>query len=242
MSDRPSHPLTDPAATAPPEAAASTSAPTHDQAAPAAAVDAEAATALSAEVAPAAGAEGASTISASAVGSERPALRLSPLTARVLDGARRMGNAAAWAHRVGAPRILPERAPLETPVRELATLDADPDHMTALHFGDDPRPLGRPNWLEDELTRITPQFFLRNTRRMERHADLRLSEWEYNILRDLDWQADLEAARDLSRGERPINAPTGRDALDEQVALRRKLVVDTPWHQNFGRREPSGST
>jgi hypothetical protein len=166
-------------------------------------------------------------------------LRLSRLSARVQAGTRRMGRTVAWAHKVGEPRCLPQRRPLETPVRELSTLDTDPDHLTALNLTTDPRPLDRPNWLEEELTRITPQFFLRNTRRMERHADLRLSEWEYNILRDLDWQADLEAARDLRPGLRPINAPTGRDALVEQVAQRRKLVIDTPWHQLFGRRDPS---
>ena len=174
--------------------------------------------------------------------SEAPALVLPPVSRRVQAGVRRMSRTIAWAQRLGEPRCAPPLPSIEIRLRALAVVDGEPDHMTALRTGAEPRPLDRPGIIEEQLTRITPQFFLRNTRRLERHGDTRISDWEYNVLRDEGWRDDLAASRSLRPAERPIDASTGRDALVEQVAQRQKLVVDTPWHQLFGRREPSGTT
>ena len=173
---------------------------------------------------------------------EAATLTLPPISRRVQAGVRHMARTITWAHRLGEPRCAPPLPSVEIRLRDLAVVDGEPDHMTAIHTGGEPRPLDRPSAIEEQITRITPQFFLRNTRRLERHADTRISDWEYNLLRDDGWREDLAAARSLGPAERPIDAPTGRDALVEQVAQRQKLVVDTPWHQLFGRREPSGST
>ena len=124
-------------------------------------------------------------------------------------------------------------------VRPPQTLDqvADPDAMTCLRPGADPRPLGRPDAVEDQLTQRTPQFFLRHTRRVERAADPDHLDRVWRPLRDLDWAADLGWSRTCGPPREP--APVlASAALGMHVAEHRALVVETRWPTIYGRPDP----
>lgn len=165
-------------------------------------------------------------------------LALPRLSARVQAGAQHLqGGVNRLAH-VGEPRIatldLPSKAP-----PELSQIDADPGHMLTLDSSKAPRPLDRPDGVNDQLERVTAQFFLRNTVRLERFVDTDALEWEWSVLRTNDWQAELAEARACrhrdANGE-AMPAPTG--PINEHMAQRHSLMVDSRWSEQFGRPDP----
>ncbi len=172
--------------------------------------------------------------------SEGAGLTLPPLSAAIQRGARALARGAERLAHVGEPRIDLPDAPLESRVQPLSTLDLDPDHLTRLRYGEDPRPLERPDGLRDQLERVTPQFHLRDTWRVTRVATPDALEREWVILRDESWRDQLTWARRGGDSVRvDLTAHSGRSALDEHVAQRQDLMVKTRWHERFGRPDPS---
>lgn len=153
-----------------------------------------------------------------------------------------------WARR---PSLAPERVfptieelerGINVPIRDLAQLEPDPESMTNLKGIDEPRDFERPDEIETALERFTPQFFLRNTHRMEKFADVHWLD-SYTFIevdgRDDPW-VDIEVARsccgDFAK-VRLANLELTSKVMASLVADRRHLVVETAWADTFGRAE-----
>jgi hypothetical protein len=123
------------------------------------------------------------------------------------------------------------------PPPSLDRVDADPDTMVRLKAGAEARPLGRPDAVEDQVTQLTPQFFLRHTHRAERAADPDDLERTWRPLRDQDWAEDLQWSRTCAShaGPPPVLASA---ALAMHVAEHRALVVETRWPSIYGKPDP----
>ncbi|MCB9525650.1 MAG: hypothetical protein H6702_20050 [Myxococcales bacterium] len=173
---------------------------------------------------------------------EGPAAPLSvpPLSAAIQRGAERLARPVTRLAHVGEPRMpLPEPPTVHSVVRDLSGVDPDPDGMTRIRIGDTPAEMARPDAIEAQLGRVTPQFTLRNTHRLSRAADPEHLEKEWALLRDESWREGLELAR--RGGDRVTVDPqahSGRLAFEQQVAERRRLVVESRWHERFGRPDP----
>lgn len=129
---------------------------------------------------------------------------------------------------------------ISRPIQELAQVEPDPEGMTVLKGIDDPRDLERPGATEMHLEDITPQFFLRNTHRLERFADPRQLDF-YGFIeleeREDPW-IDIEVSRQcggeyIKTGLEIVETASGEVA--SHVADRHRLVVETAWADTFGR-------
>src|SRR5690606_36362161 len=114
-------------------------------------------------------------------------------------------------------------------------------HMARLKVTSEPRAVERPDAVWDQLEQVTPQFFLRNTERLERYADEKhLDYLEWRAFRDVTWWDDL-AATHACRVELADIAPaTATEMVLSSMAEQRVLVVETRWHEHFGRPDPVG--
>ena len=111
--------------------------------------------------------------------------------------------------------------------------------MTRLKVTEAPRELERPHKVDAALETVTPQFFLRNTYRAERFADHEdLLELGYAVYRDLEFREYLEDARLCRFDRRDRGIEFARNKLRLLVAERRAVMVDTAWHEIFGRPDP----
>lgn len=126
---------------------------------------------------------------------------------------------------------------LRPPV-ELARLGPAPDDaMTRIKTGRT-RDFERPDAIVDQLERITPQFFLRNTARVERYADPNWIETSTVTVRDFGhWDDVRDAARCAT--ERPgFDPETSSVRLAMLLAEREVVMVETRWNEVFGRPDP----
>jgi hypothetical protein len=148
--------------------------------------------------------------------------------------ARHPDHAAA---RLGRMRIRPVEVTLDTTPPDLTRIDPDPAHIQRCKVTEDPKPLERPPAVDDQLEVITPQFFLRNTERLERYADVEWLEFEAKRIRDDDVAGALEDARRCTFERPDPRAELASARMRVNVAERRVLMLDTPWSDSFGRRE-----
>jgi hypothetical protein len=127
---------------------------------------------------------------------------------------------------------------LDTEPAELAQVDADPGSMLRVKATDDPRPVDRPDAMEDQLACVTPQFFLRNTHRTERYGD---PDWlEYQVLTydDRSWREALQPRSRAPRRALGDMPDLASHCLAMEVAEKSLLMVETRWHEHFGRPDP----
>lgn len=149
-----------------------------------------------------------------------------------------MGANLRRAETVGEPRIARPRPPL-VPERPLPVkLGPDPAGEMSRLKPDATRPVERPPEVEEQLAERTPQFFLRNTMRVERYGDPDWIETIRRPVRETDhWEAAGEAAR--CGAERPdVDPDTASTVLDMHLAERRVVMVESRWHEIFGRPDP----
>lgn len=166
---------------------------------------------------------------------------LSPTSRRILKEIehleRRSPERAAL--RLGRVRFKPFEATLDTEPPELTKIDPDPAGMQRVKVTLEPREMERPARVEDDLERCTPQFFLRNTWRQEKYADPNDIEVDYQILRETtDVQSYLDDARRCAFQAGEKHPVLTSEEMRVSVAHRRVLMVETQWHQIFGRGEP----
>lgn len=152
-----------------------------------------------------------------------------------------MGRNTFAAARMGEPRIRTlDFSDLKAPP-ELGQVDPDPANMARLKVTSEPRAVERPDAVWDQLEQVTPQFFLRNTERLERYADEKhLDYLEWRAFRDTTWWDDLDAAHRCSAERADIAPVTATQAVLSCMAEQRVLVVETRWHEHFGRPDPVG--
>ncbi|MFN3200542.1 MAG: hypothetical protein ACE366_19240 [Bradymonadia bacterium] len=131
---------------------------------------------------------------------------------------------------------------ISRPIQDLAQVEPDPEGMTMLKGIDEPRDLERPYETNEHLETITPQFFLRNTHRVERFADpLQLDFYGYMELgeREDPW-IDIEVARVCGEGHVEMGldiVELSSQLVTAQVADKHRLVVETAWADTFGRAD-----
>jgi hypothetical protein len=162
--------------------------------------------------------------------SERIARGLARLEARLPDRFSPCGT---------APRIDVQLREITPEPRPIERVDGDPGHMLRLKVTGEPRAVERPSATDDALAEATPQFVLRNTWRAEAEADTeRLFEYRYQTVRELTHWDDVRAAHhcELERPELLGEFTTRKIA--QWVAERRVVMVETPWHELYGRPEP----
>ncbi len=158
---------------------------------------------------------------------------LAPLTERILAAA---GRTIAPAFRETAREDLALITPdLDTEPADLRRVNADPESMLRIKATGEPRAVGRPDVIEDQIREITPQFFLRDTQRAERYGDAESLEWGTLTYADRSW---ARARFGLSR-EREARVDLASRVLAMEVAQRSALVVETRWHEHFGRPDPA---
>lgn len=162
----------------------------------------------------------------------------SPLSLFIGERAWAMGAAMRRAEAVGEPRIAREPPEL-VPERPLPVkLGPDPAGEMSRLKPDVSRPVERPPETEDQLALRTPQFFLRNTMRLERYGD---PDWIETIRRPVREITHWDDLRDAARCavERPeLDPETASTVLDMLLAERRVVMVETRWHEVFGRPDP----
>ncbi len=161
---------------------------------------------------------------------------LAPQTERILAATARMG---APTFRISAREDLPLLEPdLDTEPADLRQLDADPGSMLRVKATGEPRAVERPDAMEDQLECVTPQFFLRNTHRNERYGD---PDWlDYQVLTydDRAWTEALKPG--LRAPPRALSdmPDLASHRLAMEVAEKSLLMVETRWHEQFGRPDP----
>ncbi len=141
------------------------------------------------------------------------------------------------AARIGRLRMRPVEVTLDTEPPDLAQFDPDPASFQVCKVTQEPRPIERPDILDDQLERVTPQFFLRNTERLERYADPDFVEFDARPVRDADVDDFLTAARRCGVDRPDLTEDLASVQLRVNVAQRRALMLDTAWSESFGRRE-----
>jgi len=144
-----------------------------------------------------------------------------------------------FAELIGRVHLRPVEVTVDTTPPEITFADSDPATMSRMKPTLDYRSMERPARTEDDLETTTPQFFLRNTDRVERDADADRLDIEYRPLRDLSF-SELIAEAHQAGGRRvsPLEIDLGAYFFALAVAERRVLVVDTAWHDVFGRPDP----
>lgn len=161
---------------------------------------------------------------------------LSPQTERILAAAARVG---APAFRTNVRDDLPLLEPdLDTEPADLVRIDADPGSMLRVKATGTPRLVDRPDAMEDQLERVTPQFFLRNTHRTERYGDPVWLDYEVLVYDDRTWTEALRPAPRALAGAMSATPDLASHCMAMELAERSLLVVSTPWHEQFGRPDP----
>lgn len=141
--------------------------------------------------------------------------------------------------KVGRIRFQTFEPTLDTEPLDLTRIDVDPAHMQRLKVTEAPKPLERPDRVEDDVRNCTPQFILRNTWRMQMYGDPESLEFNHPSMATEPIGDYLEDARQC-RFERGNTTPSlTSDELRVSVALRRVLMVETRWNSIFGRAEPT---
>ena len=130
----------------------------------------------------------------------------------------------------GDVALVPERPPLER-------IDPDPEHLTRLK-ATTAREVDRPPAINKALTRVVPQFFLRNTDRVERYASTRHLEFTGRELINLDFLDDVEAARRCHFDRFDLRFESSSLLVAMLLAERNVVMVETRWHEVFGRPDP----
>lgn len=166
-------------------------------------------------------------------------LELPSNSRRIQASADAIGENARRAVALGEPRIRTFESEIDTEPLPLAQVDPEPAHMSRLKVTEEPRRIERPDEMYDQLDERTPQFILRNTPRLERYADPEYLDFlTWVEVRDLSWQQVIEAAR---RGGIRVHQPlpdTASQQVAAHVAQSRVLMVETRWHEHFGRPDP----
>lgn len=165
---------------------------------------------------------------------------LAPLSRRIAHHADAMGRLLARCEATGEPRIdgIADESLVRPPV-ELAQIGPDPaDAISRIKPGRT-RELERPNALDEQLEQRTPQFFLRNTARLERYGDPSWIETTYRPLRSVDHWSDLDFARQGAVEAIDLEPDTSSIRLAIVVAERRVVMVETRWNEVFGRPDPA---
>ncbi|MCA9527801.1 MAG: hypothetical protein KC933_37465 [Myxococcales bacterium] len=99
----------------------------------------------------------------------------------------------------------------------------------------EPRPVEPPPEVERWMTEVTPQFFLRNTWRVDRpDTDIRQEFEHFTWLERVEPPAALVQESFVRPGPEVEAAPA---ALRSYLAERAALMVE-PWHLRFGRPDP----
>lgn len=165
---------------------------------------------------------------------------LTPLSRRIAHHSAAMGRLLARCEATGEPRIDGVADPtLVRPPTELARLGPDPaDAISQIKPGRT-RDLQRPDALEDQLDLRTPQFFLRNTARLERFGDPTWIETTYRPVRDVAYWDDLDFARRGAIEPLDVDPDTSSIQLAMVVAERHVVMVETRWNEVFGRPDPT---
>lgn len=165
---------------------------------------------------------------------------LAPLSRRIAHHSAAMGRLLARCEATGEPRIDGVADPsLVRPPVELAQLGPDPADAISVIKPGRTRELERPDALADQLELRTPQFFLRNTARIERYGDPTWIETTYRPVRDLDYWDDLDFARRGATEPLELDPDTSSIRLAMVVAERRVVMVETRWNEVFGRPDPA---
>lgn len=134
------------------------------------------------------------------------------------------------------PRIGAPTRSLHREVRDIVFAEGDPGKMLRLKVTREPRAIERPAALDDALSIVTPQFILRNTHRDTRDADPNeLDQLQRRRLREpLPWDDVRDAHRcGAARADPTLEHTADKIAL--LVAERRVVMLDTPWHELYGR-------
>lgn len=160
-------------------------------------------------------------------------LELTATSSRIQRNSRQMSRTVRWSDRLGEVRCLPDRPVLQSKIK--VPESPDPEALTAIRTSSEPRVLERPYAVEDYLEERTPQFFLRNTRRLTKEAGISYYDWEYNILREGGGMADFRPWRAEADPDLSIRTPTGRDLVAQTRAEQHQLLNNTPWQEKFGR-------
>lgn len=161
-----------------------------------------------------------------------------PLSRFIGRQAEAMTAAGRAAEAIGAPRIARPGPPLVPERPPINRLGEDPAGEMSRLKPDVTRPVERPYAVEEQLEIQTPQFFLRNTMRLERYADPDWIETDTREVRDLGYWDDItDAAR--CAVERPSLTPDTASVLHAMLlAERRVVMIETRWHEVFGRPDP----
>lgn len=171
---------------------------------------------------------------------ERP-LELAPVSRRIQRGVDAMCGALTRSDAIGRPRIR-FHTPIEPRDHEMARIDPDPAHMSRLKVTEAPREIERPASTWEAFERLTSQFILRNTHRIERYTDMSL----YEYVRVADGRLRLARlvallAEALAGAEPPIGQPLGSAGAHAWRAEREVLMGATRWSELFGRPDPEPS-
>lgn len=154
--------------------------------------------------------------------------------------AQAMGANLRRAEATGQPRIGRPRPPL-VPERPLPVkLGPDPAGEMSRLKPDVSRPVERPYEVEEQLAIRTPQFFLRNTMRLERYADPDWIETSRRSVRDTAHWADAREAARCGPARPELDLDTASTLLDMHLAERRVVMVESRWQEVFGRPDPAG--
>lgn len=141
------------------------------------------------------------------------------------------------AARIGRLKMRPIEVTLDTEPADLAQFDPDPASFQVCKVTQEPRAIERPDVVVDQLERVTPQFFLRNTERLERYADPDFVEFDARPVRDADANDFLATARRCGVDRPDLTEDLASVQLRVNLAQRRALMIDSAWSESFGRRE-----
>lgn len=168
---------------------------------------------------------------------DAPDLRPFPLSERIRRGLDRLEARlpSAFEPRRHAPRIGEALPSIHTRLVPLGRIDVDPGRMLRLKVTGEPREVGRPDATERALETCTPQFFLRDTWRVERYADPDDLEVEDRFVRDLSFHEDLARAHRCVRERPALLDRFNSDEIAVLLAEKRVVMVETAWHELYGR-------
>ncbi len=171
------------------------------------------------------------------------ALTLTRSTALILAEVRHREQRAVdrRSARIGSLRLRPFEAKVE-PLSPIAVqVDPDPAHMQRLKVTEEIRSLERPGELDEQVRMVTPQFILRDTARLDMYGDTESLQLRITVLRDLEVRDYLDDARRCHFERREWLTDLSHVQVRLLVAEKRALMVETPWHSIFGRREPDSA-
>jgi len=97
------------------------------------------------------------------------------------------------------------------------------------------RPVRRSAQVSEQLDIRTPQFFLRNTRRLERYGDPDWIETIRRPVRDMGHWGDVEDASRCAVERTDLKPDLASTRLAMLLAERHVVMVETPWNEVFGR-------